>query len=475
MGEKVDMKEVISLSNEVKSATKSLNSNLDRVISNINVIGQMDSFKGKTAKSAKKYFTDFHVTILKSFKKLVTELDSQLSSHIAIFHTEVDSSESAILESNYLQDHEDKILKQYNKIIQTAGDIKGTIGNISDISSITAPSTSDVTHNHSEVTKYIKKTDEKLVSFTSAGKKDHSQVESILNSLESIMKEVGKLDVENRFTTFYSGKASAAVLENKKLNSFAKMGTTAADGFFTSRAMFRAGKNAGLRTEVVIVNGKKFYRVLATREALAHLGIEIDQAAERTLKHILPKHQLAATLKYDNKMLGNSNGWSSIGEDILKKHAALEYWNDKAGLVEKAKTVGAATLKGAKSSLKDAVDLTAPFKNEGIKGAGKALGLLGTGFNAYSNYQDARSEGLNVKKAAARAGVDTAIDAAVGGAVQTGLTALGTALIPIPGVGTAVGVTAGIFVNGYLNRRSKDKYGRQKKDSVMDKIKGWFH
>lgn len=61
-------------------------------------------------------------------------------------------------------------------------------------------------------------------------------------------------------------------------------------------------------------------------------------------------------------------------------------------------------------------------------------------------------------------------------AVQAGYTEAGTAFIPIPGVGTAVGVAAGIGGNWLLNKG----FGKSEK-SVMDrakgainKIKGWF-
>ena len=83
---------------------------------------------------------------------------------------------------------------------------------------------------------------------------------------------------------------------------------------------------------------------------------------------------------------------------------------------------------------------------------------------------DAKLPGLDGGDAHGRAALDTTIDVAVGGAVQTAFTAAGTVLIPIPGVGTAVGVGVGIIVNSFLNV----KFGKEDK-SVMDHIKGWFH
>ena len=76
---------------------------------------------------------------------------------------------------------------------------------------------------------------------------------------------------------------------------------------------------------------------------------------------------------------------------------------------------------------------------------------------------------MSDKQAYQRATVDTTVDAVVSGVVQAGSVALFTAAIPIPGVGTAIGVAAGIALNSFLNV----KLGKGKK-SAMDKIKGWF-
>ncbi|KYC63493.1 hypothetical protein B4099_3763 [Heyndrickxia coagulans] len=38
-----------------------------------------------------------------------------------------------------------------------------------------------------------------------------------------------------------------------------------------------------------------------------------------------------------------------------------------------------------------------------------------------------------------------------------------------------MGVAFGVYVNTQLNKRKKDKYGRIKKDSIMDKLKSWYH
>lgn len=128
---------------------------------------------------------------------------------------------------------------------------------------------------------------------------------------------------------------------------------------------------------------------------------------------------------------------------------------------EKAKYVLKESGKGVKDSVKGMTGFT--------KGAGKVLGPASAGLSYYSNYHDAKAAGLKGQEAHVRAVGDTVIDTAVSGAVQAGLTAAGTVLIPIPGVGTAAGVAAGMIVNWVLNI----KVGKTKK-SAMDVIKGGF-
>ena len=105
-----------------------------------------------------------------------------------------------------------------------------------------------------------------------------------------------------------------------------------------------------------------------------------------------------------------------------------------------------------------------------IKGAGKALGPISAGLSFYSNLEEAKKDKLSGEKAVIRAVRDTTIDVAAGGAVQAALTAAGTAFIPIPSVGTAIGVFVGVVANTALNK----KFGKDNK-SVMDRIKSWFH
>lgn len=155
----------------------------------------------------------------------------------------------------------------------------------------------------------------------------------------------------------------------------------------------------------------------------------------------------------------------------------MRSWNDKASVAEKAKTVARETGRGTLQGLKDTVDIRGITKSGVLKGASKALGPLSVGLSYYSNLHDAKADGLIGKDAHSRAVTDTAVDVTISTAVQVAFTVAGTAFIPIPGVGTAVGVVAGMAANWVLNKGIfKDgKSIMDKAKGVFRKIKGWFN
>lgn len=278
--------------------------------------------------------------------------------------------------------------------------------------------------------------------------------------------------------------ADQGILEHsKEVDNVGKF-NTAINGGIESIGMIWAGKKGGLKMELMRDprTGRNVYRLFASERALHYLRVTPDARALRELNYKLPKGDKAwkpkhfeqqannsATLKFATKKQGQS-GWSKVGEAALKDHSSLKYWNDKATITEKAKTVGKATVTGAGDSFKELVDVKGIFTSGVTKGVSKSLGPLTAGFNYYSNYHSAKNDGLTGKIAHTRATFDTAIDTAVGGAVQAASVALFTAAVPIPGVGTAIGVAVGLFANTWLNKKDK-KTG----ESKMDTIKGWFH
>ncbi|WP_342560386.1 LXG domain-containing protein [Psychrobacillus sp. FSL W7-1457] len=255
--------------------------------------------------------------------------------------------------------------------------------------------------------------------------------------------EAGKVSEDNRFDQVndslgYYGNATTIVKD-------------AESGFL----MWMATRNGELSSDLrfyVPQKGGTSYRIYASPLAMGVLGFP---------------NQSGGMLKYAGKKQGQS-GWSPQGEMVLEKHPHLRYWGENTTFAEKGKTIGSATLRGTAEGFKDVFDLRGIAQNGLVKGATRAVAPITAGLSYYDNYSTAKENGSSEGAAHARAVGETAADVAIGSAIQVGLTAAGTALIPIPGLGTFLGAAAGVGVNMLLNAKGKDD------ESVMDKLKGLF-
>src|SRR5699024_8724201 len=157
---------------------------------------------GKAADSAKSYFNEFHLTVMESFEELFTDLDNNVKQHIEAFQYNVDSSESAIIESDYLTDHKNDIDIEYQNLKNMHRTIEKTIDEVSDISSASALTTYSITNDNREVVKTIDELEENLTSFTKEGKSHDSQTNELLHYIEVTMNKTSGRDGEERFTTY---------------------------------------------------------------------------------------------------------------------------------------------------------------------------------------------------------------------------------------------------------------------------------
>lgn len=295
------------------------------------------------------------------------------------------------------------------------------------------------------------------INFDSGQWADYSSSNPLKTQLDSRLSEIENVDAKGKEEE--PGDISSAnptIMELKVWQENLLRAATGAIAGTSGFALFRAGLNKGITTSSHYDNRRNVnsYRINASGQALKRLGLATDKPG--------------AILKFATQKPGQT-GWSSLGDDALKKHPTLAYWNNSATKAQKAKTIGTAALKGTGEAFTDLVNLKGVVTGGVLNGATKSLGIAGAGLSYYSNYTIAKDAGLSNSEAAGRATVDTAIDVAVAGAIQVGFTAAGTALIPIPGVGTVVGALAGIGANLLLN----SKFGMKK--TPMEFLKGWFH
>ncbi|WP_106496024.1 T7SS effector LXG polymorphic toxin [Lentibacillus sp. Marseille-P4043] len=463
MGNKVDISEVIEFSNDLKTTSSKIKSSLDQLVANIDKIDAMESFSGKAAKNSKGYFENFHKEgVIDAFNELFTDLNDNLKQHLESFQSNVDSSESAIIQSDYLNDLDIQIDIDYQKLNGINENIQKAINNVSDITSASAPPFYSITNDENEVIETIAELDGNLSSFTGEGKHHDSQTKALMERIEKTMNSV-KGSGEERFSDYKVNKD----LQNLKdfVTIYLAPGVT---GTTSSTAIAKAAKNKGLSVSKYVKNGKTTYRINASEEALEALGVKPDVHAQNALNQSAKSGQAKAPLNYYDKKTGKQV-WSNVGKEVVKSHPNMEVYNYDESPTGKFKSVGRATARGAINSVTD-LNPKEIVSGSVINRAGKALGPVGAGLNYYSNYNDAKSDGLTGSEAHTRAAVDTTIDTVVGGAVQTGVTAAVSLAIPIPVVGTAIGVAAGIGVNSLLNV----KFGKSNK-SVMDRAKDAFH
>lgn len=205
MAHKVNISEVISLSDKTKKASSEVSTDLELTKSNVGLLNEMDSFSGRAAKSAKNYLNEFHLSVLGSFDTLFTSIDLHLQDHIETFHGSVDSSESAIIQSEYLESVKQDLEIEYENLEGTNRSVKRAIEKVTDIAPVTTPTFSEIVNSYRETTKFIDEVDKDLNSFTKKGKSDNSKTKDLIEKIEVVMRKANATKGEDRFTDYKHG------------------------------------------------------------------------------------------------------------------------------------------------------------------------------------------------------------------------------------------------------------------------------
>ncbi|MFB1051943.1 T7SS effector LXG polymorphic toxin [Paraliobacillus sp. JSM ZJ581] len=102
MGQRVDLAEVRNFADDYYSYVNNLIDQFLDVKSAIKQINRMDSFKGSAANRAKGSLHNFHMQLLQHFENLMIDLLDNIDNHIGTFLSQIDSSDQAIIQGNYL-------------------------------------------------------------------------------------------------------------------------------------------------------------------------------------------------------------------------------------------------------------------------------------------------------------------------------------------------------------------------------------
>src|SRR5699024_8163879 len=204
--------------------------------------------------------------------------------HLQTFESEVDSSDTAVIESDYLQDVREDINEVYEELENEDESIHETIEDVSDITSATSPDFSDVNEWKKKSVEKIKELDEDLASFTSTG--DETDVKEIMNKIETVMNNAKTSEGKARFADF---KGASDNSDLKKLQDYNedKLDEEFENARTTKESVLKdadeSSKTIGNKAYTDLKNGKiteaKYNEIMSTLQTIEdELNEEVPQS-----------------------------------------------------------------------------------------------------------------------------------------------------------------------------------------------------
>src|SRR5699024_11168326 len=278
-------------------------------------------FSGKAANEAKGYFNELHLTILESFRGLLDDLEENLKQHIQTFATVVDSSDSAVIESNYLEDVKEDINEIYEDLEKQDEIFHDTIEDVADITSATSPDFSEVNEWKRKSVEKIKELDEDLVSFTSTD--DETDVKEIMNQIETVMNNAKAIEGKARFADFKGASDNSELAKLIAYND-GKQEETMEKAKDTKETVLKdadeSSKTIGNKAYTDLKNGKiteaKYNEIMSTLQTIQ------DEPNEEELNEEVPQ----SFLEYlnENKVEFAKDSTISAVTGYTSKHGTMK-------------------------------------------------------------------------------------------------------------------------------------------------------
>ncbi len=141
--------------------------------------------------------------MLGNFENLLIDLIDNVDNHINTFLSEVDSSEDTILKSNYLDEQDEIIQDDFMNLVNLSSEVKQTINGVSDITSATPPSLSNIVDDKASTARTIIDVNNDLSSFVSTGRNRINSIDDLLSQIRTLLNKAasqsdgGKLVTSN--------------------------------------------------------------------------------------------------------------------------------------------------------------------------------------------------------------------------------------------------------------------------------------
>src|SRR5699024_6010491 len=212
MGNKVYIYEFIEFLNDFSTASTNLQSQLKEVEKTLEQLHSMNDFTGKAANRAKKNFNELHRTLLKSFEHLLIDLEERMERHLNFFEWDVDSSNTAIVQSDYLLSLETEIKDSYEPFTEEHELIRETINNVSDISNVYTPSKYSHDNYYDKSIEILTRLEENFETYTNKDIEKSSEIDELLQHIETSIKDSGKVTEDNQFIYFMGSTTPNSLL-----------------------------------------------------------------------------------------------------------------------------------------------------------------------------------------------------------------------------------------------------------------------
>ncbi len=197
---KVDLSEVNSMADKIKATSNVLEKDLHNVTRQLDELIALDSFQGDTATHAKKYFESVHQTAIHSIQLIAHQLASNIEMHIDTFNEDVDTSVTAKIEYNYLQDVKENIQTHHEDIEDSVQNVAHTIDEISDIITIDHPPLSDIQTSKDNADQTVDQLTNNVELFTEKGTDQDAEMKEMLHHLETLIAEASTNTGESNFS-----------------------------------------------------------------------------------------------------------------------------------------------------------------------------------------------------------------------------------------------------------------------------------
>ncbi|GGL51901.1 T7SS effector LXG polymorphic toxin [Sporolactobacillus putidus] len=455
---------------------------LRKIQTEIKEFNALQSFEGAAADSIRAYFSEVHLTLIKSLIQAGERLQQVYKKMLQQFDRQVDSDSNAVIRSEHLDDVRRQLRQLKSHFDGIENQLAADVRAVSDVSFFNVPSamafSSDVELQDRE-TGQLK---DQFMSFVSAD--FTGDLVPLLTAIERAMTKIKK-DYSPHLGTesFYVGGTFAQTAIGKELIQRTKAVETAYAGDVP-----KTGQNGNL---VLVKNGAKY---TITLSALTAKTLPAGLAAMKGLKIVRRGNYIYITgdkkwmelylgrwgklpqnytfnMKLTNGdpiRIGGEKGPSIAGYGLINESSDVKnYLLSESGTMGKLKAFNGA-VKSSLNSNWDFVKKGSWTKLGSMGKFGKAAGIAGVGLTVYSDIEAHKNEKMGGEKVAnitEDIGVDLGVSAAA-----TGVGAIIGSFF-FPPLGTVVGAVAGAEASTLLNYKFK-AFGNK---SIVDSAKSIVH